>query len=81
MSENRIRHLSVKKEKTISYVYYVGQVRRLPIDGKTVERTITDIVFLEKEDVYRIFISEGVMAQVWTDIPEKYKPIVEYFIQ
>ena len=79
MSDKRIRHLSVKKEETMSYVYFVGQIRRLPINGKTVERTISEIV--EVDNKYKIYISDGAVAQEWIDIPKSYDPIVEYFIQ
>lgn len=82
MSDKRIRHLAVDREGIGSFVYYVDQVRKLPIDGKTVYRTITEIEFHEDGDDshFKIYISDGAVAQEWINIPKTNKVTTEYFI-
>ena len=78
MSNKRIRHLSVEMFERPAFVYYVGQTRRLPINGKDEHRTITEI---EQNDThYILYIADGAVSQQWIDIPKSPKVTVEYFI-
>lgn len=83
---SRIRLLAVEtpvasespETKLISMVYAVGNIKKLPIGGKVVERTICNI--LEAENHYTIYISNKDVSQVWMDIPKSNKVRIEYII-
>lgn len=74
----KVRHISVEMHDRPAFVYFLGQVRRLPIDGKDVSRTICAID--ETETHYVIYIAGDEVAQRWKDIPKTDKVTVEYAI-
>lgn len=76
--QQKIRHISVEMYDRPAFVYFVGQVRRLPIDGKDVSRTICNIE--ETENHYVIYIAGDEVAQKWKHIPKNDKVTVEYAI-
>lgn len=76
--DNKIRLISVEMFDRPSFVYFVGQDRRLPINGKDTTRTICDIE--ETDSHYVIYIAEGPVAQKWKQIPKNDKVTVEYKI-
>lgn len=78
MSHKRIRLLQVEIFNREPFVYVMDKPRPLKIEGKIVTRTITNIE--EHETFYKIYISDGVVAQEWKDIPKNDKLTVEYFI-
>ena len=87
--DKRIRQLAVETvvntendlTKLSTFVYTVGQVRKLPIFEKTkfVERTIREIS--ETETHYKLFISDNEVSQEWKNIPKSSRVIIEYFIE
>lgn len=86
MNTKRIRLLSVETPvasesidtKLISMVYAVGNVKKLPIGGVIVNRTICNIVTIP--DYFRIYITNDSVSQEWMDIPITNKVRIEYFI-
>lgn len=78
MSNKRVRLLQVEIFNREPFVYVMDKPRPLKIEGKNVTRTITNIE--EHETFYKIYISDGVVAQEWKDIPKNDKLTVEYFI-
>lgn len=78
MSSKKVRLLSVDIFNREPFVYVINKPRPITIDGKRTERTITNIE--EHEAFYRIYISNGTVAQEWKDIPKNDKLTVEYCI-
>lgn len=78
MSHKRVRLLSVEIFNREPFVYVVDKPRPITIDARKVTRTITNIE--EHETFYKIYISNGEVAQEWKDIPKNDKLTVEYFI-
>ena len=85
-STKRIRLLAVETPvasesqdtKLITMTYAVGNVKKLPINGERVDRTICSILIIP--DYFRIYISNNDVSQVWMDIPISPKVRIEYFI-
>lgn len=83
MNGKRIRHLTEDREGFGAFIYFVGQERRLPISGKSATRTITEIELCDAivDDIhFKIYISNGAVAQEWINIPKTNKIKVEFFI-
>ena len=78
MGSKRVRLLQVEIFNREPFVYVMDKPRPLKIDGKMVTRTITNIE--EHETFFKIYISNGEVAQEWKDIPKNDKLTVEYFI-
>ena len=86
--EKRIRQLAVETvvntendlTKLSTFIYTVGQLRKLPIleKDKLVERTISELS--ETETHYKLFISDNEVSQEWKNIPKSERVIIEYFI-
>ena len=78
MSTKKIRQITETIFNREPFVYTVGQMRRLPINGKTEERLITDIV--EGDTCYQIYISSNEVSQRWNDIAKSDRINIQYFI-
>ncbi len=75
---SRIRQISVEvvvnkpdSEVTnfMNMVYAVGGVRRFDIDGKKVERTISEII--ETENGFKLYITNENTTQEWIEFYDK----------
>lgn len=78
MSNKKIRQITETIFNREPFVYTVGQMRRLPINGKIEERLITDIV--EDDTCYQIYISSNEVSQRWNDIAKSDRINIQYFI-
>lgn len=76
--KSRIRQISVEvvvnkpdSEVTnfMNMVYAVGGVRRFDIDGKKVERTISEII--ETENGFKLYITNENTTQEWIEFYDK----------
>ena len=78
METKRIRVLTEVIFNREPFVYVADKPRSFNIAGKVEMRTITNIIAMD--DHYEIFLSSGVEAKQWKDIPKSDRVNIEYYI-
>lgn len=76
--DNKIRKISIGKDIKEQFHYILNGKFPVPIDGKVVEKTISD--FVENETSYDVYLRSGNEVQLWKTLPKNDITTVEYQI-
>lgn len=76
--ENKIRKVSVGAEPRDQFHYIVNGKFPIPINGKMVDKTISEIS--ETKTGYEIYLKSDGEVQLWKEVPKNDITTKEYFI-